>query len=103
MSNVKAVISTGSKQYLVQEGDIIDVEKLPESKDLNFKPLLVIKDDQVSIGQPSLDDFLVKANVVNQESLDDKVLSIRYKAKKRVKTIHGHRQVKTQIKIISIK
>jgi len=103
MSNIKAVISTGSKQYLVQEGDVLEVEKLLASESLNFKPLLVIKDDQISIGQPLLDNFQVTASIVNQEVLDDKVLSIRYKAKKRVKTVRGHRQIKTQIKITSIK
>lgn len=103
MSNIKAVISTGSKQYLVQEGDVLEVEKLLASESLNFKPLLVIKDDQIIIGQPLLDNFQVTASIVNQEVLDDKVLSIRYKAKKRVKTVRGHRQIKTQIKITSIK
>jgi len=103
MSVKKAVIRTGSKQYLVQEGDILEVEKLAVSKDLEFKPLLIIEGANVSIGQPEIEKSVVKASVVNQEILDNKVLSIRYKAKKRVKTVRGHRQIKTQIKIESIK
>ncbi len=103
MSVKKAVIRTGSKQYLVQEGDILEVEKLAVSEGLEFKPLLIIEGANISIGQPEIEKSVVKASVVNQEVLDSKVLSIRYKAKKRVKTVRGHRQIKTQIKIESIK
>ena len=103
MSVKKAVIRTGSKQYLVQEGDILEVEKLTAGKNLEFKPLLIIEGTNISIGQPEIEKSTVKASIVNSEILDDKVLSIRYKAKKRVKTVRGHRQIKTQIKINSIK
>ncbi len=98
----KAVISTGGKQYLVSEGDVIDVELLEEGKSVSFEPLMVIDGDKVTIGTPSVVSVAVKAEVVEQSVSADKVTSIRYKAKKRVKKVHGHRQKHTQLKIKTI-
>lgn len=99
----KAVIQTGSKQYLVSEGDVLDVERLKADKSVEFAPLLVIEDGKTHIGTPLLQDVKVKATVVEPDFLSDKTLSVRYKAKKRVHTVRGHRQHLTKIKIDSIK
>lgn len=96
----KAVITTGGKQYLVTEGDSLTVELLPDEKKVTFDSLLVIDGDKVSVGTPTL-DVKVTADVVDQVK-DPKVTAIRYKAKKRVKKVRGHRQVKSQIKITKI-
>jgi len=97
----KAVISTGGKQYIVSEGDVLDIELIAEEKTVNFEPLLVIDGDKVSVGAPNVANAKVTANVV-AEVRDDKVTAIRYKAKKRVHKVRGHRQKHTQIKITKI-
>jgi large subunit ribosomal protein L21 len=98
----KAVIATGGKQYLVKEGETLQVERIKsEDKKLNFAPLLVIDGDKTSVGTPEIKGATVTAKVV-EESKADKVTSIRYKAKKRVHKVHGHRQVLTTITIDKI-
>jgi large subunit ribosomal protein L21 len=99
----KAVIATGGKQYLVSEGETIEVELLADTgKTTTFEPLLVIDGDKVQVGTPNVAGAKVTAEVVNANVKADKVTSIRYKAKKRVKTVKGHRQQHTEIKITKI-
>lgn len=96
----KAVISTGGKQYLVKEGETIEVELLKaEGKTATFVPLLVIDGDKTNVGTPEVSGVKVTVEIVADEVSADKVTSIRYKAKKRVHTVRGHRQKHTQIKI----
>lgn len=98
----KAVITTGSKQYLVQEGDVIEVEKLNDTKKVEFEPLLIVNDDKIQIGKPKVDGGKVNAEVVEPEVLGQKVIAIRYKPKKRVRKVRGHRQRYSKIKITKI-
>lgn len=99
----KAVIATGSKQYVVSVGDVIEVELVKDAKDsVKFQPLMVIDDKDVSVGAPFVDKAVVEAKVLEQEVKTDKVTAIRYKAKKRVKKIHGHRQRLTRLEITKI-
>ncbi len=101
----KAVISTGGKQYLVSEGETLEVERIKDSQtSLNFKALLIIDGDKTLVGTPEVAGAIVTAKIV-EETKGEKVTSIRYKAKKRVHKVRGHRQIKTTIKIekISIK
>lgn len=100
---MKAIISTGNKQYLVQAGDLLDIEVIEsDKKSVTFEPLLVINDKEVLVGTPVVAGHSVTAEVVG-ETRGDKVLSIRYKSKKRVHKVHGHRQHFTQIKITAVK
>lgn len=98
----KAVIATGGKQYLVEEGQEIEVELLKDENSTTFEPLLVIDGEKTTVGSPVVKAAKVTATVVDQEVKSDKVTSIRYKAKKRVKTVKGHRQLKTKLKITKI-
>jgi len=99
----KAVIATGGKQYVVTEGETLEVELLKtDGKTLSFKPLLVIDGDKTTVGAPEVDNVSVSADIIEQEVKADKVTSIRYKAKKRVRKVHGHRQRHTLIKIAKI-
>ena len=106
----KAVINTGGKQYLVSENQTIDVELLKdltkegenEAKSYTFDALLVIDGDKVTIGTPVVDKVKVTAEIVAADVQTDKVTSIRYKAKKRVHTVRGHRQRVTSLKITKI-
>lgn len=99
----KAVIATGGKQYLVTEGESLEVELLhADGKAVSFEPLLVIDGEKVQVGAPRVEKVTVSAEVVEDQVKDDKVTSIRYKAKKRVHKIRGHRQRHTVIKITKI-
>lgn len=99
----KAVILSGGKQYLVSEGQELDVELIKDqAQPLSFEPLLVIDGESVSVGTPSLADLKVTASVARADVRDPKVTAIRYKAKKRVHKTLGHRQHKTRLKIDSI-
>lgn len=99
----KAVIQTGGKQYIVTEGETIQVELIKGAgKSVNFVPLLIIDGDKTSIGAPELSTSKVTAEVVEEDKQADKTTSIRYKAKKRVHTVRGHRQRHTHLKISKI-
>lgn len=99
----KAVIATGGKQYLVAEGETLEVELLkPEGKTATFVPLLVIDGEKTTVGTPEVTSAKVSAEVVEPEVQADKVTAIRYKAKKRVRKVRGHRQRHTVIKIAKI-
>src|SRR5262249_33661887 len=99
----KAVIATGGKQYLVTEGETIEVELLKAGgKSVSFDPLLVIDGETVSVGTPNVDTVKVSAEVVAEDVQADKVTAIRFEAKKRVHKVHGHRQHHTVLKITKI-
>ena len=99
----KAVIATGGKQYLVTEGETLEVELLKSTgKTASFVPLLIIDGDKTTVGTPGLDKLAVTAQIVEPEVKAEKVTAIRYKAKKRVKKVRGHRQRQTLIKITKI-
>ncbi|MGH7156502.1 MAG: 50S ribosomal protein L21 [Candidatus Saccharimonadales bacterium] len=99
----KAIIQTGGHQYLVSEGDELEVELLnPAQESTAFEVLLLIDGDNVSVGAPAVAGAKVTADILEQSVKADKVVAIRYKAKKRVRKVRGHRQKHTRIKIKSI-
>jgi large subunit ribosomal protein L21 len=99
----KAVINTGGKQYLVSEGETLAVESLKtDAKTVDFDALLVIDGDKIQVGAPTVKGAKVSAEIVNADARADKVTAIRYKAKKRVRKVRGHRQHQAEIKITKI-
>lgn len=99
----KAVIATGGKQYLVSEGELLSVELLKSAdKTAVFEPLLVVDGEKIAVGAPIVKGAKVTAEVVEVDTQADKVTAIRYKAKKRVHKVHGHRQRQSVIKITKI-
>ena len=99
----KAVIATGGKQHLVSIGDTLKVELLSKpGKSVDFDALLVIDGDSFKIGAPLVDKAKVTADIIEADVQADKVTAIRYKAKKRVRKVRGHRQHQTVIKITKI-
>jgi large subunit ribosomal protein L21 len=99
----KAVIMTGGHQYLVAEGDELEVELLdPAQQNTAFEALLVIDGDNVSVGTPTVAGVKVTADILEQSVKGEKVVAIRYKPKKRVRKVQGHRQRHTRIKIKKI-
>ncbi|MEM6997680.1 MAG: 50S ribosomal protein L21 [Patescibacteria group bacterium] len=99
----KAIIQSGSIQYLVSKGDTIEVELLKDAgKTVSFVPLMVIEGDTAVVGTPEVAGSKVTAKVIEPDVKKDKVTSIRFKAKKRVNKKRGHRQRKTQLEITTI-
>jgi large subunit ribosomal protein L21 len=98
---MKAVIATGGKQYLVEKDQTLEVELLSDDKKVEFDALLVIDGDNIKVGTPTVAGAKVEATVV-EEVLGDKVKVLRFKPKKRVKRLTGHRQHYSQIKITKV-
>jgi large subunit ribosomal protein L21 len=99
-----AVIKTGGKQFRVQEGDILDVEKLDlqEGKKITFDNVLLIEDDKNTlIGTPVVEKAQVVGEVV-ENFKDKKVLVFKKKRRKQYRKTTGHRQMLTRVKIEKI-
>ena len=101
---MQAIIQQGKSQYIVSEGDVIQVDKLdldPKKKLDIEKVLLVTKDGKASIGQPYVKDAKVTATVV-EHGKGEKVINFRYKKKKGYHRTVGHRQQYTELQINNI-
>jgi large subunit ribosomal protein L21 len=99
-----AIIATGGKQYRVQEGDLLFVEKLTAEADSTVEineVLAVSKDGKLTVGSPVVDGAKVTATVVKHGKAK-KILVFKYKRKKDYRRKQGHRQPYTQIKIEKI-
>ena len=101
----KAVIATGGRQYVVAEGEQITVNLLADNdkKTLSFDALMIVDGKNSVVGTPTVPKAVVTAEVVEADVQADKVIAIRYKSKKRVHKVSGHRQRETVLKITSIK
>jgi large subunit ribosomal protein L21 len=99
-----AVIKTGGKQYLVQKGDKIKIEKL-EGKvgdKIEFSEVLFLGNEkEVKIGNPLIKDAKVEGKILKQGK-SKKVTGVKHKAKKRYKVKFGHRQEITEVEITKI-
>jgi large subunit ribosomal protein L21 len=101
---VYAVIETGGRQYKVQEGNFVDVEKLSLAKgekvELN-RVLLVADGEQVQVGRPTVEGAKVLATVAQQDK-HRKVVIFKYHPRKRYRLKKGHRQPFTRLHIDKI-
>jgi len=99
-----AVIATGGKQYRVEQGDILRVEKLDaqEGDTVDFDKVLMLgAGEDVNIGAPYLEGSKVSAEVLGQGRAK-KIEIIKFKRRKHHRKQMGHRQWFTEIKITSI-
>ena len=99
-----AIIETGGKQYRVQTGDVIYVQKLnvePEQEVVFDKVMVVGKDDGVVVGTPTVAGATVSAKVLKNGKAK-KVTVFTYKPKKNEKRKLGHRQPYTKVEISAI-
>ena len=100
----KAVVKIGGKQFIVAEKETLLVDLLPEgTKELTLDAMLLIDGETVTVGTPLVKNVKVTAKVVEDLIKGDKIKVIRYKAKKRVHKLNGHRQKYSKIEITSIK
>jgi large subunit ribosomal protein L21 len=98
-----AVIDTGGKQYRVQEGDVITVEKLnvEAGETVAFDKVLVLGEGKdIKVGAPYTGDVVTGSVVENGKG--QKVIIFKYKAKKDYRKKQGHRQPYTMVKIESL-
>ncbi len=99
-----AVIKTGGKQYVVECGDVLTVEKLDAKADeeIVFDEVLLVADEaDVMLGAPLVSGMSVRAKVL-EHTRGDKVWGIKHKPKKRYKKKFGHRQELTKVEIVAI-
>lgn len=100
-----AVIKTGGKQYRVEEGDLLKVEKIETATgdSIEFDQVLLVADgDNVTVGQPLVDGAKVTAEVTEQ-GRHKKVKIIKFRRRKHSRKQQGHRQWFTEVKITGIK
>ena len=99
-----AVIETGGKQYKVQEGDVVFVEKLDAEAGSTVtidKVLVVANGEDVKVGAPYVDGATVTVSVV-KNGKEKKIIVYKYKPKKGYHKKQGHRQPYTKIEIQKI-
>ena len=100
-----AVIKTGGKQYVVNEGDTLKVEKLDGDVGANITldTVLAVGDGKdLKLGSPTVDGALVKAEIIAQAKAK-KIIVFKKKRRKGYTKKQGHRQFFTELKVQEIK
>ena len=100
-----AVIQTGGKQYKVKSGEILKIEKLPESKPdakIEFKEILAYGDNKIiEVGTPIVQGAKVEANLI-KNSKNRTVLIFKKRRRQNSRRKNGHRQEFSMIRINKI-
>lgn len=98
---MKAVIETGGKQYYVEKGSVIYVEKLDNEVDsvVKFDRVLMLGE---TVGSPLVSSALVEGKVV-KHGRNKKIRVFKYNPKKKYRKTQGHRQSYTKIEITNVK
>lgn len=97
---MKAIIETGGKQYYVQEGDTLYIEKIEGDAEstIVFDKVLMVDG---KIGTPYVKGAKVEAKIVKHDKAK-KIIVFKYKAKKKYRRTQGHRQPYTKVEVTSI-
>jgi len=96
-----AIVESGGKQYRAVEGHTMEVDRLPveAGKQFNLDRVLLMADgDEVMVGTPTVDGIEVKVTVVDHVK-GPKLISFKYRPKKRIRVKGGHRQQYTLLKV----
>lgn len=98
-----AVIKTGGKQYKVEEGDTVQIEKLDAAKGdaVTFDDVLFVGGDEYKLGSPKLDGITVNGRIVRQMKAR-KIVVFKMKRRKGYRKKQGHRQNLTEVYITQI-
>lgn len=100
------ILETGGKQYRVSEGNTINVEKLDANKGdkIVLNNILFVQKDngEIIVGQPTVESVEVEAEVV-ENYREEKVIIFKKRRRKNSRRKNGHRQEKTELKILNIK
>jgi large subunit ribosomal protein L21 len=99
-----AVIKTGGKQYRVEKGDRLRVEKLggEVGSEVTFDEVLMLGGDTVSVGAPLVSGASVTAKIVAQDRAK-KIIIFKYRRRKNYRRKQGHRQPYTELEITGVK
>ena len=96
-----AIVESGGKQYRAVEGSTIDVDRLAHEvgKKFDFERVMLMADDDiVMVGTPTVGEIIVSATVVDHVK-GPKVISFKYRPKKRIRVKGGHRHYYTRLMI----
>ncbi len=99
-----AIVKTGGKQYRVEPGEVLQVEKIEGESDstVELTEVLFVQDENgAKLGKPTVDGAKVVATIVRQFK-GPKINGIVFKPKKNIRRRYGHRQNITALKIESI-
>lgn len=98
-----AIVETGGKQYKVDKESIINVEKIDkkEGETVLLDKVLLLADKEAKIGTPYVEGCSVECEVVGQVK-GEKRIAFKYRRRKSSKTIRGHRQQLTKLKVVKI-
>lgn len=99
-----AIIKTGGKQYKVQEGEVLKLEKLSADigETVEFDQVLALKtEDELKVGTPYVEGARVQGKVLGQGK-GKKITVFKYKPKKNYRKKQGHRQPFTSVRIEKI-
>ncbi|NLY19487.1 MAG: 50S ribosomal protein L21 [Clostridiaceae bacterium] len=99
-----AIVETGGKQYRVQEGDVVFVEKISaeDGETVVFEKVLAVsKDGELTVGSPAVEGASVNARVLGHGK-GKKIIVFKYKPKKGYRRKQGHRQPYTKVQIEKI-
>lgn len=99
-----AVVTAGSRQFKVQEGETLVLDRLPGNagETFTFTKVLMIGGEKTVLGAPLVAGATVEATI-KSHSLDDKIMIFKYKRRKNYKRSFGHRQPITTLEIKKIK
>ncbi|PWR04043.1 50S ribosomal protein L21 [Meridianimarinicoccus roseus] len=99
-----AVIKTGGKQYKVQSGDVLRVEKLiaEAGETVQFNEILMLGGDDTVLGSPLVDGAAVQAEVIDQIKGDKVISFVKRRRKHSSQRTRGHRQKLTLVRVTEI-
>ncbi len=99
-----AVVEWGGKQYKVEEGSILDLEKVPvsEGDEMIFDKVLMVSDgERIHVGSPYLPDVQVKVKV-KEHKKGKKVIIFKYRRRHKYRLKKGHRQELSRVEVVGI-
>ncbi|MBD90368.1 MAG: 50S ribosomal protein L21 [Deltaproteobacteria bacterium] len=99
-----AVIRTGGKQYRVEEGDVVKIEKIDGERgsELTFDDVLLVgNDDETHVGTPTVAGASVSGTILEQDR-DKKIVVFKFRRRKNYIRKQGHRQAYTRVRINGI-
>ena len=99
-----AIVEIAGKQYKLTEGAILNVDKLNiDEKEASFdKVLLLVSDNDIKVGSPSLNNVKITAEILDKEVKAKKIVVFKFKRRKNYRKKQGHRHKYTKIKISKI-
>lgn len=98
---MQAIIAAGGKQYMVAKDQTLELELMGDAKEAEFDVLMLIDGDNVKVGKPHVGGAKVAVEVV-EEVKGDKIKVLKFKPKKRIKRLTGHRQHYSLVKVTKI-